>query len=198
MKRINKTKLFIMVWATMAFTTVLAAPPELAEAVPSEGLPPISEAELAGLRGGFLVADGITLDFAATVRTYLDGVLALQTSLAWTPEGAKTASALGEGATTATAETLKAAGVDIGSVVKPQDSLAISDTGATVLLHRASIDGVQNFVFNNASNQDIRQQVDVTLVLPGFEAIQQDMARGLFGLRWDDDLGASTIDAATR
>jgi len=189
----------VLAWSTLAWTTLLAGPPAQVRAdTPRE---PLSAAELAGLRGGFLVADGVKLDFAAQVRTFVDGALALETSLAWTPQGAVSATSVADGVAKpvldASSEAVQAAGVDIGGLVQPGDSVAVTDSGGTILLHRTTADTVQNFIFNTASDQNIRQEVDINLVLPGFEAVQAEWNRGLIGLRIGADADTAAVGAVT-
>ena len=43
--------------------------------------------ELSGIRGGFFTAAGANFDFGASIRTLVNGQLALQTNLTWTPQG---------------------------------------------------------------------------------------------------------------
>ena len=47
----------------------------------------VSNEELSAMRGGFFVAAGANFDFGASIRTLVNGQLALQTNLTWTPQG---------------------------------------------------------------------------------------------------------------
>jgi len=57
----------------------------------------VSNAELSGMRGGFFTAAGAQFDFGASVKTMINGQLALQTNLTWTPQGAAITSLAGLG-----------------------------------------------------------------------------------------------------
>ena len=46
----------------------------------------VSNAELSGMRGGFFTAAGVQFDFGASIKTMVNGQLALQTNLTWTPK----------------------------------------------------------------------------------------------------------------
>ena len=48
----------------------------------------LSDDELADMRGGFLTAGGAQFDFGASIKTMVNGQVALQTSLQWTNTGA--------------------------------------------------------------------------------------------------------------
>jgi hypothetical protein len=58
----------------------------------------VSDRELAGMRGGFFTASGAQFDFGASIRTMVNGKLALQTDLKWTAAGPVTQQLSGLGA----------------------------------------------------------------------------------------------------
>jgi len=57
----------------------------------------LSDNELADMRGGFLTAGGAQFDFGASIKTMVNGQVALQTSLQWTNTGAVTQQLAGLG-----------------------------------------------------------------------------------------------------
>jgi hypothetical protein len=57
----------------------------------------VSNDDLANMRGGFFTAAGAQFDFGASIRTMVNGQLALQTSLQWTPTGVTTQQLAGLG-----------------------------------------------------------------------------------------------------
>jgi hypothetical protein len=57
----------------------------------------LSDDELADMRGGFLTAGGAQFDFGASIKTMVNGQVALQTSLQWTNTGAVTQQMAGLG-----------------------------------------------------------------------------------------------------
>jgi hypothetical protein len=59
--------------------------------------PALSDGELADMRGGFLTAGGAQFDFGASIKTMVNGQVALQTSLQWTNTGAVTQQLAGLG-----------------------------------------------------------------------------------------------------
>jgi hypothetical protein len=64
-----------------------------------DGQTALSYDQLAGMRGGFFTANGAQFDFGASIKTMVNGELALQTSLQWTPAGAVTQQLAGLGPT---------------------------------------------------------------------------------------------------
>ena len=85
-----------------------------------------------------------------------------------------------------TPEQLDALGLDglngLGGVVIDDEA------GVTALVHNITDGSLQNIIVNNATGRDLSQQVDVTLTLPGFELIQNELATEIFGMRLNDDL----------
>ncbi|HET7085542.1 MAG TPA: hypothetical protein VFI23_12275 [Rhizomicrobium sp.] len=75
--------------AALIVSPAMAAPATRLGAV-LDGETAVSDEELAGMRGGFFTAGGAQFDFGASIKTMVNGQLALQTSLQWTNAGAVT------------------------------------------------------------------------------------------------------------
>ena len=150
----------------------------VAQEVDLAGLEPLADEELADLRGGLLFAGGIAFEFGATVRTTIDGQPALETRLTWTPDGIVV-----EDLSTLTGGPI------------PEFSgfgLNITDaTGTTLVGHRLLDGELQGFIINTGDNRDIRQEMDVTLTLPGFDLVQRDMLTDRLGFRIGVDVSDS-------
>jgi hypothetical protein len=148
----------------------------------------MDEAELDNHRGGFEIA-GIDVNFGAVVTTLVDGAPVLSTQLTWTDAGAiieQTVGELGQDAASLSGDQLGALGLDpdrtAGGIV------IVDDTGVTEIVHNVTEGALQNIVINSASGQDIAQQIDVSLELPGFELVQADLILERFGMRLIDDM----------
>lgn len=154
---------------------------------------PLADEELARLRGGYLVAGGLTLDFGAMTRTLVDGRLALQTQVTWTPSGAQVVqTADGQGAADPSAA-LAAAGV------KPGDlgvAAYVTADGRSAVIQRVTAEGLANVVLNTASGRAISQNTDVTLTLPGFQAVQSRMSDALAASRMAQAITDAALTAA--
>ncbi|HWU56669.1 MAG TPA: hypothetical protein VN175_14260 [Rhizomicrobium sp.] len=91
----------IRTFAFLFFTTsmtpaALAAPSaELKTLLDRE--PALSDGELAGMRAGFITAGGAQFDFGASIKTMVNGQVALLTNLQWTNAGAVTQQLAGLG-----------------------------------------------------------------------------------------------------
>lgn len=81
--------LFLAIPALVMTSTAMAAPLPEPEAM-LDNKTALSDDELGDIRGGFLTAGGAQFDFGASIKTMVNGELALQTSLQWTDAGAVT------------------------------------------------------------------------------------------------------------
>ena len=81
---------------------------------------PVSDAELAGARGGFS-AGGVNFNFGASVQTLVNGQLALQTNVQWTPTGAMVTQlqGLGTAIQTQVASSLASVGISVPTPNSP-------------------------------------------------------------------------------
>ena len=146
----------------IAAQPALAEPPAAVEEALGD-LEPLTGQELGDLRGGALFAGGFAFDFGAIVRTMIDGQPALETRLTWTPEGA-------------VMEDLSAIA---GSPLPDFDGFGlniIDASGSTLVGHRLLDGEIQNFIVNSGDNRNIRQDIDITLTLPGFAEVQRGMS----------------------
>lgn len=162
---------------------LLLAQPALGQsASPFDTLEPMSDEDLGEARGGFLTAGGVTFDFGAIVRTYVDGELALETRLTWTPTGPVTEQVAGSlpGWTPLTPG--QVGGLDLTGLSPGSSGLVLTDAnGTTALVHNVLNGQLQNLVVNAADNRDIRQDMQVMLTLPAFDTMQQDFALARLG-----------------
>lgn len=154
---------------------------------PWAGLDVMGDSEMAELRGGLRLPNGVDVGLGAIVTTYSNGVPVLQTALTWTDAGAmvdQTIGAIGENLNDMTPEQRASLGLEgyTGGVV-------IEDAaGVTALVHNVTNGALQNIIINEASGRDLRQDIAVTLTLPNFEAMQGQFALQQLGLNIDRDL----------
>ena len=162
----------------------LCAPIANARADAFDDVDVASDAELADARGGYLTADGITFDLGAIISTYQDGQLALQTQLTWTPTGAVATHVVGAQYASAADAALAAAAALAGG------GFAVSDaTGATRIVQGGGVNNLRNLTVTSASNLNLSQDIQVTVTLPGFEAMQNGFALDQLGIRIGGEIG---------
>jgi hypothetical protein len=164
----------ICVIAAFAALVVSAGRPARAE--PPNA--PVSDSELDGMRGGYLSADGLQFNFGALLTTTVNGQLALQTQVNFTPSGPQVAQTTGpstvQGASAANGAItgLKLQGYD-------PSQIAVLNNGATALIQKVTGGQVQNIVINTASNQNIQQSTQLQLTIPNFAQTQQFFQQNL-------------------
>jgi len=158
---------------------------------PWAGVEVMEDSEMAAARGGFVLPNGVEVNFAAKVNTFAGGMLALQTDLVITDDGLLIDHQLGElgEALSALSDADKA---ELGLTnVNAQAGVVIRDTsGVTALVQGMSESGLQNLILNTASGRDLRQEIELTITLPGFASVQEMIGQELLGLRLGDDLNA--------
>ena len=118
---------------------------------------PLDDASLRETRGGFYTVDGLVFDFAAEVRSEIQGQTVLESRLVWAPDGPIWQDETGQF-------------MDLGSLGR--GASFASPSGMTTFAHRVSGEGFSSFVFNSASDVDVRQTLDLQILLPGFELVQ--------------------------
>lgn len=154
--------------AALAALILLAGRPARADDLPA----PVADSELDGMRGGYIVADGLQFNFGALLTTTVNGQLALQTQVTFTPGGPQVSQTVGP-------NTVQAASATTGTITglnlqgfNPKD-VTLLNNGATALIQKVIGGTVQNIVINAASNQNIQQTTQLQLQLPGFAQTEQ-------------------------
>ncbi|WP_114817320.1 hypothetical protein [Brevundimonas bullata] len=159
----------------------------------------MTDAELADMRGGYLTAGGVVFDFGAIVRTYVDGALALETRLTWTPTGPITEQVTGDLPGWTTLIPGQFGGLDLTGLPAGANGLVLTDeNGSTALVHNVLNGQLQNMVLNAANGRDIRQDMQVMLTLPNFEAMQRDYSLDRLGAQIGQDLDWGSIQGYGR
>jgi len=151
-------------------------------------LPPLSEAELAAERAGFITAGGLQIGFGANVRTYVDGRLALETQLTWTAQGAVT-ERIGD------LSAVTAAGLPQGAGWSVLPSLT---GGETRVLHDLQSGRIASVVLNSASDRSIRQDTNITLTIPQLAELQARLGAERIASTIQGAVGQALVDRVGR
>lgn len=128
---------------------------------------PLSDAELDTLRGGIQTPLGLDIGFGATVRTFVNGQLALETRLTWTDAGPVTSE------TRADLSSITGGPVFVGRL---GEAVASTPGGATTILHDLADGRIASVIINTADNRTIRQETSITLTLPQLADLQSRIA----------------------
>lgn len=155
---------------------------------------PLTDEELAAERGGLQLPTGLEVGFGASVRTYIDGALVLETQLVWTDQGAMQTQSLPSAAAQAGGGGIA---LQDGAAVLP-GLLVPGDGGSTAVLHDLSSGRLANIVVNTANNRDIRQEMRVDLAIPELSQFQQAAIQDRANLRMLDAANVALRDAALR
>jgi hypothetical protein len=118
---------------------------------------------LAAHRGGLQTPLGVDIGFGASVRTYVDGSLALETRLTWTAEGVQSVRMFES----------EAAKALTGGLANGDPGSPVSVAPGTTVIHDLSEGRIASIVLNTANDRHIRQDTDVTLHLPQLPDLQQ-------------------------
>jgi hypothetical protein len=153
--------------AALIALAALAGSPARTEDLPAA----IPDSELDDMRGGFIVG-GLQFNFSAVMQTTVNGQLAFETQVNWTPNGEQITQTLGPNATLgASAGNTSIKGLNLQGLTPNQ--IATLNNGATEVVQNVTGGVVQNIVLNTASSQAISQSTQLNLSLPGFAQMQQ-------------------------
>ncbi len=129
----------------------------------------LADAELAEQRAGFAV-QGMQVNFGAEIRTFIDDELMVQTNISWQDGAATMSREISSMLTSVEADQL-----EDGMLQTPSITMRVGD--ATVLLANAGQTAImfrpeaplQTAIINTASNVSVRQEINSTLDLAGYE-----------------------------
>ncbi|MGB8711625.1 MAG: hypothetical protein WCD50_00680, partial [Onishia taeanensis] len=132
------------------------------------------------LRGGFSIG-GVDVDFGATLQTKIDGMVRMQTQLAFTQAGINVVSE-DIFSSSPNVTSISPSGTSITQVAPKTFNLAgladfsgvaFSDAGSfTAALHNITRNAIISAVVSNGSGQNISQSIDVSVSLRNAEALQ--------------------------
>ena len=155
--------------------------------------------EMGGLRGGFINAFGVPIEFGADVLTTIDGMAIFQTSFILTDAGLErsmvylpdptldmtgvtsvqipggTIVEIVGGDTGVDVQDIMLDGVDLSGLNGTAGFVLIDDTGATAVLHDVATDGLTNVIANTASGLDVQQQLQATITLNDIGNLQSNV-----------------------
>jgi hypothetical protein len=156
---------------TAALETPPAAPSSLPAAKPVAGSR-LADGELGDIRGGYINAGGLLFDFGATLNTYVDGTLALSSTLTLNGDGLTTTQTSNPNALPL--NTAANYGINLGNapgvgVVVP----SAVGSGATAVIQDLSQTTLRNTVVNTAQQRTITQDTTLNFVIPNLPQLQQ-------------------------
>jgi hypothetical protein len=168
----------------LSLLLAVAAPVAAFAATPDPKPVPLTDEELDSYRGGYSPAPNLNFQFGAVVSTFEDGQLALQTTLNLTPTSANVQQTAGPGVTPASLlNGVELAGATGGAA------------GGTAFIQNLANGQLANIIFNTDSNHTFTQSTNVTVVLPGFADVQNQILHSLTGFHLNVDAASGTVFA---
>jgi hypothetical protein len=154
---------------TASLETAPARPSSLPAAKAQGGR--MNDGELSDIRGGYIDAAGLRFDFGATLNTYVDGTLALSSTLTLTAQGLTTTQTANPDAQPL--NTAANYGINLGN--QPGQGVVIPGLGggATAVIQDLSQTTVRNTVVNTATQRNITQDTTLNFVIPNLPQLQQ-------------------------
>ncbi|MDE2462504.1 MAG: hypothetical protein KGO02_02135, partial [Alphaproteobacteria bacterium] len=157
---------------------------------PFAGLSTVSDDQLAGSRGGFMV-EGVDINFGAIVKTVVNGAVVLETQLTAT-NGALVAVQSGPATTSSTpipgspqinVRVVNNTVVAEGTLVPGQNGPSTYTSGVVITSPGGSSAAVSTFdpsrivnvVSSNDSNQNITQQMEINVTLSNYSALKSQI-----------------------
>lgn len=141
----------------------------------SENVERVSDAELAGQRGGF-VYQGLDIKFGAEIRSFLGDDMVIQTNFTWNDAVSEIQRTVSTDLTPAALAQLQT-GILNGTGLNLQGadgSVFLANQGQTAFIQRT--DGaLQNIIVNTANNVALRQEVDAHLSIANFGPFRADV-----------------------
>jgi len=170
---------------------------------PFGDVPILAKADLVGMRGGFINAAGLMIEFGANVRTFIDGIPVLEAVITFTDVGFVTQQTIphaasgpampglslvvGDGSGTPLAQ-VTPPGLDLSALAEASGVVLNGDDGFTAALHNIVSDQILNVIVTTGSERAIEQQIDVIVTIENFSQFRQDAAIGLLNRSLTDPL----------
>ena len=164
-----------------------------------DGVELLATEEMGGLRGGFINALGVPIQFGADVLTTIDGMPIFQTSFILTEVGLErsmiylpnptldmtgvtsveipggTVVEFVGGDNGVDVQDLLPDGINITGLNGTAGFVLVDQTGATAVLHDVATDGLMNVIANTASGVDVRQDLEATITLNDIGNLQSNV-----------------------
>jgi hypothetical protein len=153
----------------------------LAYARPFDAVPTASLDHLAALRGGLRVG-ALDMEFAANVRTVVNGTIVLESMTNLTPGGTMVTQSNMPN-TGANPGTLSFAGVSPSGLAGQTGVVVEDPSGLTTALHSVTREQILGVILTTASNQQIRQEINVEVTVANFGRFQDAARTALFNGR---------------
>lgn len=154
--------------ALLAAVALVAGHPALAQETDLSRLEPLPPEALQNERGGFVLG-GLTINFGAEIRTFLNGELVLQTNVSWVGDQVVSSQVASAALTPVDAAALRDGLLNTGpvSIAIGNERVFLANQGQTAIIQPT--DGtLQNILINTASNITARQEINANIDVGGY------------------------------
>ena len=157
-----------------------------------DAVPTVGQDYLAGLRGGLQVG-ALDVAFTANVRTIVNGALVLESTTNLTPGGTMMMQP-NTSNTGANPGTMSFGGVS-PSGIGGQVGVVVEDpSGLTTAIHSVTQEQILGAIFTTASNQQIRQEINVQVTIANFGRFQDAARSAVFNGRLLGSLDTNNLE----
>jgi hypothetical protein len=163
-------------------------------ATPALAREPMTDAQMSAQRAGFMTPMGFEVGLGANIRTYVDGSLAVETRLTWTEQGLIREVVSGQETPDAKA---KAAQLGL-NLDGDWQGLIIehADGGVSTALTSIGGERVASMLTNSASDQDLRLETEINVVIPNLDSLQQQFLQDQAVANVQDMVGSALAASA--
>ncbi len=162
------------------------------------GLAVIERAELANMRGRFISATGLVMDFGANIRTFVDGALLQETAVTLTDSGFVSQPIPSQEGLRGTLERgtlvtgdgnglsirqVTPLGVDLSALTGTSGIVLKDCNGFTAALHKVSADQILNIIVQTGIERVVEQKLEVNIGIKNFSRFQQNLRSAIMSNR---------------
>lgn len=167
-------------WRVCALALLLGTGTAQAESFPAQVL---EEAQLAALRGGFSLR-GLEMEFGASLRSFRDGRLLMETLVNITDQGTRTTTHIPHGLDTVstgtdTAPGATTSGVNLGGLADAGRVVVNDPRGVTAAVHQVTRQRILSVLVGRANDTALRQEAQVDVTVRNFSQFQQSVRQAM-------------------
>lgn len=165
---------------TCVFALLLGAGSGHADPFPAQVL---EEAQLAALRGGFSLR-GLEMEFGASLRSFQDGRLLMETLVNVTEQGTRTTTLIPHGLDTATSGVDSTSGtgfpgIDLAGLADAGRVVVNNPRGVSAAVHQVTRQRILGVLVSRANDTALRQEAQVDVTVRNFSQFQQSVRQAL-------------------
>lgn len=141
----------------------------------------LDEAQLAALRGGFSL-HGLEMEFGASLRSFRDGHLLMETLVNVTDQGTRTTTRIPHGLdpiNTGADAASGASGIDLAGLADAGRVVVNDPRGMTAAVHQVTRQRILSVLVSRANDTALRQEAQVDVTVRNFSQFQQSVRQAL-------------------